>query len=200
MVRASLFCVVTWAVCMAAAASDCSTYANDLASMRAADQSLRAYFTENGQLSQRQNNASELIDRSNTLRMKSLLKQCGWPIASKYGQDASVNAWLLIQHADRDRQFQHEALVLLEQAVKAGEARGGDLAYLSDRLAVSEGRPQLYGTQFRGVENCKLVLAPIDSREAVNARRRAIPGMPTLEEYEKVANEQITPLECRPAQ
>ena len=97
----------------------------------------------------------------------------------------------------RSRPFQRAALALLQQAVKDGEARGGDLAYLSDRLAVSEGRPQPYGTQFRGVENCKLVLAPIDSREAVNARRSQIPGMPTLEEYEQFAKSQLTPAECR---
>lgn len=167
--------------------------------MRLADQSLREYFNQNDRPSQRQINAMALIDRTNTLRMKELLKLCGWPLTSKYGQDASANAWLLIQHADQDRSFQRAALVLLEQAVKAGEARGGDLAYLSDRLAVSEGRPQLYGTQFRGVENCRVILAPIDSREAVDARRKAIPGMPSLEEYEKVANEHITPAECRHA-
>jgi hypothetical protein len=164
----------------AALAAECSTFASELATMRVADQPLREYLVENGQISQRLGNGLALIDRTNTLRMKALLKHCGWPVTSKYGKEASADAWLLIQHADQDRPFQRAALALLEQAVKGGEARGGDLAYLSDRLAASEGRPQLYGTQFKGAENCKMILAPIDSREAVNARRRAIPGMPTL--------------------
>ena len=186
------------AACGLARAADCNTYAAELASMRVADQSLRAYVMENS-ISPRLGNASVLIDRTNTRRMKGLLRRCGWPVASRYGSAASSDAWLLIQHADHDRAFQRHALSLLERAVRAGEARGGDLAYLSDRLAVADGKPQLYGTQFSGVENCKLVLAKFDSREAVNARRQAIPGMPTLEEYERFANEHITPSDCRKA-
>jgi hypothetical protein len=198
-IKSLLLAAITSVAFDAALGADCSSYANDLATMRVADQSLREYFMETGSSPPRLSNAAALIDRTNTLRMKVLLKQCGWPITSKYGKDASADAWLLIQHADQDRQFQREALQLLEQAVRAGEARGGDLAYLSDRLAVSDGLPQPYGTQFKGVENCKMILAPIDSREAVNARRRAISGMPTLEEYERLANEHITPPECRRA-
>ena len=180
-------------------AADCANYANDLAVMRVADQSLREYFPlhPDPSISPRFGNASELIDRTNARRLKNLLARCGWPLTSKYGNEASADAWLLVQHADHDREFQRHALVLLERAVSVGEARGGDLAYLRDRLAVAEGRPQLYGTQFTGFENCKLVLAPIDSREAVNARRRAIPGMPTLEEYEQFANAHIPTSECR---
>ena len=199
MIRSFLLVTLTSAAFNCAVAADCPNYASDLATMRVADQSLREYFVDVGPVSRRLVNALGSIDRVNTRRMRVLLKQCGWPVTSKYGKEASANAWLLIQHADQDREFQREALLLLGQVVKAGEARGGDLAYLSDRIAVAEGRLQLYGTQFRGVENCKLVLAPIDSREAVNARRRAIPGMQTLEEYEKVAGAHITPPECRHA-
>ena len=179
--------------------ADCQNYATDLAAMRVADQSLRGYFPlhPDSSISPRLGNAAALIDRTNTRQLKNLLKQCGWPVASKYGKEASADAWLLVQHADHDREFQRNALVLLERAVNAGEARSGDLAYLSDRLAVAAGKPQLYGTQFTGFEDCKLVLATIDSREAVNARRRAIPGMPTLEEYEQFANAHIPSSECR---
>ena len=182
-------------------AADCPNYAADLAAMRVADQSLRGHFPlhPDPSISPRLANASELIDRTNTRRLKNLFKRCGWPATSKYGKEASADAWLLVQHADHDREFQRDALVLLERAVRAGEARGGDLAYLSDRLAVAAGNPQLYGTQFTGFEDCKLVLATIDSREAVNARRRAIPGMPTLEEYEQFANAHIPSSECRKA-
>ena len=180
-----------------AAAADCGNYAEDLATMRVADQSLRKYVHEVSTAPQRLRSALGVIDQANTSRMKELLRECGWPLTSKYGKEASADAWLLVQHADHDRQFQRDALKTLEQAVAAGEARGGDFAYLSDRIAVSESRPQLYGTQFQGVVDCKIILARIDSREAVNARRRAIPGMPTLEEYERVASEHITPPECR---
>ena len=178
-------------------AAECNDYAQQLATMRTADQTLRMQLIDSPTVPRRLGNALETVDRANTARLKSLLQKCGWPIASRYGKEAGADAWLLIQHADRDREFQRAALPLLESAVRAGEARGGDLAYLSDRLSVAEGKPQLYGTQFKGIEDCKLVLAPIDSREAVNGRRHAIPGMPTLEAYEEMANEHMRPPECR---
>ena len=195
-----IFLAATLLLCShAASATACGDYAERLASMRIADQSLRDYLNNESNPPQRIFEAIAVVDASNTRAIKQLLRRCGWPATSRYGQTASDDAWLLIQHADRDRAFQHRALPLLEAAVARGEARGGHLAYLSDRLAVAEGRPQRYGTQFNGVENCRLVLAPIDDREAVNRRRRAIPGMPTLEEYEQRANQEITPPECRQA-
>lgn len=66
---------------------------------------------------------------------------CGWPTTSK----DSHSAWLLAQHADSDIAFQRLAKGLLEASVKAGIAAPRDLAYLADRIAANEGRPQEYG-------------------------------------------------------
>lgn len=198
--RSALTLVVATAPGFAAsAAPDCRTYGSDLAAMRVADQSLRALFLADQELPRRQANALQAVDRANTRQMKALLQRCGWPIVSRYGQEASADAWLLVQHADHDRRFQRFALSKLQRAVQAGEARGGDLAYLADRIAVAEGKVQPYGTQFKGIENCRLVLAAIDSRDQVNARRKAIPGMPTLEAYEAAASSALLPTECKAA-
>ena len=180
-----------------ARAAPCDGYAPDLAAMVQADQSLRGRLDGATEVSRPLGNALDAIDRENTARLKRWLARCGWPLAQRDGAAASAQAWLLVQHADRDRAFQHAVLPLLERAVRQGEARGGDLAYLDDRLAVAEGRPQRYGTQFTGIDHCRLTLAPIDSREAVDARRRAIPGMPSLAEYERAAAAQILPPACR---
>ena len=58
------------------------------------------------------------------------------------------DAWLLVQHADRDRPFQKQCLELLREAVAKKEASGKDLADLTDRVLVGEGKNQIYGTQF----------------------------------------------------
>lgn len=176
-------------------AAPCDDYAAQLVPMLAADQATREVVASQQQFPARLGTAWEVIDAQNLKRIRVLLQRCGWPVASRYGWDASDAAWLLVQHADSDRPFQHQAIRILERAVQAGEARGGHLAYLSDRLAVAEGRPQLYGTQFK-VENCRLVLAPIDSRDAVNKRRSAIAGMPTLEAYEAQAAEGFAQSPC----
>jgi hypothetical protein len=70
-----------------------------------------------------------------------------------------------------------------------------DLAYLADRIASNEGRPQEYGTQFTQPDRCHLVLAPVDSRELVNRRRLAV-GLPSLEAYEAEGRRGFIPADC----
>jgi hypothetical protein len=91
-------------------------------------------------------------DRSNTAFLKAEVdRRGGWPPKSEVGEGASHFAWLLVQHADRDPDFQERVLVLMEPMVATGEADGQDFAYLFDRVAVAAHRPQKFGTQGRCV-------------------------------------------------
>jgi hypothetical protein len=121
------------------------------------------------------------IDQRNTARMKEIIAQAGWPTRTLVGQRGAKAAWLLVQHADLDPAFQKECLVLLEKAVAAGEAAGEDLAYLTDRVLVAEGKPQRYGTQFHMVDG-QLVPRPLEDEAQVDARREAV-GLGTMAEY-----------------
>jgi hypothetical protein len=58
----------------------------------------------------------------------------------------STAAWVVVQHADLDLELQARALGLLDEAVPAGQASPGDLAYLTDRVAAARGEEQTYGT------------------------------------------------------
>src|SRR5437764_14843059 len=91
------------------------------------------------------------IDDENAVWLREVVTRFGWPGRTLVGDDGAHAAWLLAQHADRDRPFQKRCLGLLQKAVKSGEASGRDLAYLTDRVLVAEGKKQLYGTQFRTV-------------------------------------------------
>jgi hypothetical protein len=126
----------------------------------------------------------EGIDRKNTARLKEIIDRHGWPGRALVGADGANAAWLLAQHADRDRPFQKRCLGLLKKAVKAGEASGQQLAYLTDRVLVAEGKKQLYGTQFRTVDG-KLEPSPIEDEANVDRRRKEV-GLSTLAEYRKV--------------
>src|SRR5438552_10221588 len=86
-------------------------------------------------------------DAKNTARMKEIIAAHGWPGKSLIGTNGAHDAWLLVQHADRDRNFQRRCLDLLKEAVAHGEASGKDLAYLTDRVLLAEGKKQIYGTQ-----------------------------------------------------
>jgi len=119
------------------------------------------------------------IDTKSTTRMKEVIAKHGWPGKSLVGEDGANTAWLLVQHADADPAFQKQCLALLEKAYKAGEASERDYAYLFDRVAVAEGKPQRYGTQFKDGKP-----QPIEDEANVDARRKAI-GLGTMAEYAK---------------
>lgn len=88
------------------------------------------------------------VDAENTAWMHGVIERHGWPSVSLVGKEASLAAFLLVQHADKDPEFQARCLPLLEEAVARGEASPRDFAYLTDRVRVKQNRPQLYGTQY----------------------------------------------------
>ncbi len=117
------------------------------------------------------------VDARNRARLKQIVAEHGWPGYRLVARDGAQAAWLLVQHADYDPVFQKRCLVLLASAVAMRDARGMQYAYLADRVAVMENRPQRYGTQFRGD-----VPHPIDDPDNVEARRAAV-GLGTLAAY-----------------
>lgn len=118
------------------------------------------------------------VDRAHTERMRAIVATQGWPRRSQVGPFAAQAAWLLVQHADHDRSFQQACLGLLQEVVAAGEAEPGHLAYLTDRVRVGAGLPQVYGTQMNN--GCEPW--PIEEPEGVDQRRAAV-GLEPLADY-----------------
>jgi hypothetical protein len=112
------------------------------------------------------------IDRANSARMRQIITVHGWPGKSVVGEDGSYAAWLLVQHAPDD--LQEQALVLLGDAVRRGDASPGNLAYLTDRVRMHRGEPQLYGTQYRYSRDAGLVLHAVADPERLDERRAAV--------------------------
>ena len=130
-------------------------------------------------------------DRENLAWMREVVRRHGWPGKSLVGTDGANAAWLLVQHADHDRPFQKRCLVLLEEAVKKGEAAGEQLAYLTDRVRVGENKKQVYGTQLRLVDG-KYRPQPIEDEANVDKRRKAV-GLPPLAVYLRLAEAALKP-------
>ena len=78
--------------------------------------------------------------------------------------------------------------MLLELAVSQGKADVISLAYLTDRVRLSEGKPQGYGSQGQPDSNGVLIPSPIEDKEHVDERRNAI-GLEPIAEYFKSMNE-----------
>lgn len=86
------------------------------------------------------------IDAENIAWLKQVVAKFGWPGKSLVGVDGAANAWLLVQLADQDIAFQKECLQLMAALLESGEISKQHYAYLYDRVAIGEARPQRYGT------------------------------------------------------
>ena len=121
---------------------------------------------------------TERLSEQATPILESIFASYGWPRISVFGTQASNNFWLLVQH--QSLPVQKGMLDALRKAVDAGEAVMWNYAYLFDRIAISEGRPQRWGTQSR-CENKRAILYPIDDASLIEQRRREI-GLRSLAE------------------
>lgn len=128
------------------------------------------------------------VDRRNTAELRGLVERYGWFNVSTFGEDADRNAWLLVQHADQDVAFQKEVLEVLQGLVPLGETKPSNFAYLWDRVAVAEGRPQRYGTQGRCVGSGEWEPHAIEDPARVDELRRSV-GLGSLAEYVKLVSE-----------
>ena len=113
------------------------------------------------------------------LYLVEIVREHGWPGRTLVGEEAMHAAWLVLQHAIGEPGVQRGCLPILRAAVERGEATPAQVAYLEDRIAFFERRPQRYGTQFDWDERGMLSPWPIEDPEGVDARRAAV-GLPPL--------------------
>ena len=151
--------------------------AQQLIALRDADLTLRERLLRSGQANGTYHPEMEAMHQYHADLLEEILDRIGYPGTEKVGAEANEAAWLIVQHAIGRPAFQRNYLALLEQAGEETAPR--QLAYLSDRIAVFEGRPQRYGTQFDWDEEGQLSPQPVDDPAAVD-RRRAVLGLPSL--------------------
>lgn len=135
----------------------------------------------------------EAVDQSDTSDMKKLLALYDWIRISMFGEKADSQAWLIVQHADKDIEFQKNVLVILEQLYPIGETLPANYAYLYDRVASSWADPsqrklQRYGTQGSCLGPGKWEPIPIEDPAHLDERRASM-GMPPMAEYKKLVEE-----------
>ncbi|MBI3420459.1 MAG: hypothetical protein HY006_00155 [Candidatus Sungbacteria bacterium] len=154
--------------------------ASEIAAMVAKDQEMRKRALKNEGVIETEED--EKLDQENTIRMKEIINQIGWPTIPKVGKEIAEGAWFLVQHADHDVEFQKRCLQLMRKAPE-GEVSKIEIAYLEDRVRVNEGRPQLYGTQFCG-EGENYAPRPIENPKKVDERRQEL-GLESMEKYKE---------------
>jgi len=124
------------------------------------------------------------VDADNTHWLKARIASRGWFKISTSGVEADRAAFVLTQHADRDPEFQGQVLEILEPLVAAGETKPSNFAYLFDRVAIANNRPQRYGTQgLCSAMGWKPVVG-IEDVDGLDKRRSAV-GLPPHQDYVK---------------
>lgn len=144
------------------------------------DQKIRKSHRKGGEIIAR-------VDEKNTAELKKIVRQYGWPTISLVGKKTSFNAWLLAQHADKDRKFQKYVLKLLEKIdEQSQDINPANIAYLTDRLLVAKKRKQKFGTQFDFNKGGRLGLHPVQNMKMLDKLRKEY-NLPPLENYLKMA-------------
>lgn len=116
--------------------------------MRAEDLRVRKELLDAGELGGPYVPRMEAVHIRNAARLRELIAQHGWSTEEIAGKDGAEAAWFIAQHAIGEPEFQRTALKLLKAASAQSKIPAWHAAYLEDRIAMMEGRPQRFGTQW----------------------------------------------------
>ena len=120
----------------------------ELLAMGEEDRRVRTELANAGELGGPYVPRMEEVHIRNAARLRALISEHGWPVEDIVGKDGSEAAWLIAQHAIGEPEFQRMALSLLQAAAANRTIPAWHAAYLEDRVAMQEGRPQRFGTQW----------------------------------------------------
>jgi len=129
-----------------------------------------------------------VLDRLRESRSKApdhlceILKEFGWPTKKLVGEDGAAAAFLLLRNTSNPT-MQAALLPVIIAATSAGEIRLSDFAFYIDRLRLTAGLKQLFGTQAT-IRDGFLVMFPIENETLVDARRKQY-QLPPLAEYQR---------------
>lgn len=120
-------------------------------------------------------------DSINLVKVSAILSKYGWLGLSDIGSQGNTTLFMVIQHSDLKTQEKY--LPMMREAVQIGNARAANLALLEDRVALRQGKKQIYGSQVsRNMKTNTSFLAPLADPENVDKRRAKV-GLPPLAEY-----------------
>lgn len=120
-------------------------------------------------------------DSINLIKVKNILDKKGWLGPDVVGEMGNSTLFLVIQHADQATQEKY--LPMMRDAAKNGNARPSHLALLEDRVAIGQGKRQIYGSQVGSdPETETYYVLPLDDPDNVD-KRRSEAGLGPLNEY-----------------
>jgi hypothetical protein len=123
------------------------------------------------------------VDAANLEKVERILEKHGWLGPETVGEKGNSALFLVIQHADS--KTQNKYLPIMQAAYEKGNAKGSQLALLIDRVALSNGQKQVYGSQVaQDPKTNKYKLSAMEDPDHVDERRAKM-GLGPLAEYLK---------------
>jgi hypothetical protein len=120
-------------------------------------------------------------DSVDLIKVSSIIDKYGWLGPDEIGDDGCSTLFLVIQHADLKTQEKY--LPIMQVAVKAGKAKESRLALLEDRVALRQGKKQIYGSQiYLNVITKETYVLPLEDPKNLDLRRSKV-GLQSMEEY-----------------
>ncbi len=122
-------------------------------------------------------------DSMNLIKVSEILDKYGWLGPDVVGDKGNSVLFLVIQHSDLP--VQEKYLPMMREAVKNGHAKSSSLALLEDRVALRQGRLQIYGSQISTDPNTgESYVQPLQDPDHVDERRESV-GLGPLSNYVK---------------
>lgn len=121
------------------------------------------------------------IDSTTFEKFEEIVINKGWPKLSVVGAEASMAAFLIVQHSALSVLEKYKTII--KPLVKEGEFYRSNYAMLVDRILMYHKRKQIYGTQLEYNEsNNKWELYPVKNKSRLNEIRKKM-ELGTIEDY-----------------
>jgi hypothetical protein len=155
---------------------------DELIRMVEEDWRVREELAADGSLFEGYHHRMAEVHKRNGRRLVKIIDQYGWPGKTLVGEEGADAAWLIVQHDIGNPALQRRSLPLLREAVARGEAHGWQLAMLTDRICVLEGKRQVYGTQYDWDEHGEMSPCPVENPKRVDELRESVGLIPLQED------------------
>jgi hypothetical protein len=120
-------------------------------------------------------------DSINIKIITTIIDKYGWLGAEDIGDQGNQVLFTVIQHANLVTQEKY--LPIIREAAKEGRTLTSNLAILEDRIALRQGKKQIYGSQvWLDTKTGNIYVQPMEDPENVDKRRIEV-GLPIMDEY-----------------
>ena len=152
----------------------------ELIKMAIKQRELLLQVVEKDQTKQSDREKLHKVYEQHTVKLCQILKTHGWPTSALVEEDGVLAAFHILKNS-APYELQRDLLPVILAVIKKDPSQKSEFAGLFDRLRVSAGMKQFFGTQAVS-RGGFLVLYPIEDQAKVNSRRAEF-GLPEIDLY-----------------